>query len=96
MYKRQAYCRARDVKTNITLNILAGDRELEDALEDAKFLYEAGADALIVQDLGLARLIHAHAPDFALHASTQMTIHTLDAAKPVSYTHLDVYKRQQR
>ncbi len=76
-----AYCRARDVKTNITLNILAGDRELEDALEDAKFLYEAGANALIVQDLGLARLIHAHAPDFALHASTQMTIHTLDAAK---------------
>ncbi len=76
-----AYCRARDVKTNITLNILAGDRELEDALEDAKFLYEAGADALIVQDLGLARLIHAHAPDFALHASTQMTIHTLDGAR---------------
>ena len=73
-----AYCRARDVKTNITLNILAGDRELEDALEDAKFLYEAGADALIVQDLGLARLIHAHAPDFALHASTQMSIHSLE------------------
>ena len=76
-----AYCRARDVKTNITLNILAGDRELDAALHDAKFLYEAGADALIVQDLGLARLIHAHAPDFALHASTQMTIHTLDGAK---------------
>ena len=76
-----AYCRARNVKSNITLNILVGDRELEDALEDAKFLYEAGADALIVQDLGLARLIHAHAPDFALHASTQMTIHTLDGAK---------------
>ena len=76
-----AYCRARNVKSNITLNILVGDREMEDALEDAKFLYEAGADALIVQDLGLARLIHAHAPDFALHASTQMTIHTLDGAK---------------
>lgn len=76
-----AYCRARNVKSNITLNILVGDRELEDALEDAKFLYEAGADALIVQDLGLARLIHAHAPDFSLHASTQMTIHTLDGAK---------------
>lgn len=52
-----AYCRARNVKSNITLNILVGDRELDDALEDAKFLYEAGADALIVQDLGLARLI---------------------------------------
>ena len=76
-----AYCRARGVKTNITLNILAGDRELDAALRDAKFLYEAGADALIIQDLGLARLIHAHAPDFALHASTQMTIHTLDGAR---------------
>ena len=76
-----AYCRARGVKTNITLNILAGDRELDDAMRDAKFLYEAGADALIVQDLGLARLLHAHAPDFALHASTQMTIHTLDGAR---------------
>ena len=76
-----AYCRARNVKSNITLNILVGDRELDDALEDAKFLSEAGADALIVQDLGLARLIHAHAPDFALHASTQMTIHTLDGAR---------------
>ena len=76
-----AYCRARGVKSNITLNILAGDRELDAAVEDAKFLYEAGADALIVQDLGLARLIHAHAPDFALHASTQMTVHTLDGAR---------------
>ena len=76
-----AYCRARGVKTNITLNILAGDRELDAALQDARFLYEAGADALIVQDLGLARLIHAHAPDFALHASTQMTVHTLDGAR---------------
>ena len=34
-----------------------------------------------MQDLGLARLIHAHAPDFALHASTQMTVHTLDGAR---------------
>ncbi len=76
-----AYCRARNVKTNITLNILTGDKELDEALEDARFLYEAGADALIIQDLGLARLIHAHAPDFELHASTQLTVHTLDGAK---------------
>ncbi len=76
-----AYCRARNVKTNITLNILTGDREMDEALEDARFLYETGADALIIQDLGLARLIHTHAPDFELHASTQLTIHTLDGAK---------------
>lgn len=76
-----AYCRARGVKTNITLNILVSDRELDAALHDARFLYEAGADALIIQDLGLARLIHAHAPSLALHASTQLTISTLDGAK---------------
>jgi len=76
-----AYCRARGVKTHITLNILTADRELDSALKDAKFVYEAGADALIIQDLGLAQLVHSHAPEIALHASTQLTIHTLDGAK---------------
>lgn len=75
-----AYCRQRGVKTHITFNILALDRELGQAMDDVQFLNEAGADALIVQDLGLARLIRTHAPDLALHASTQMTIHTLDGA----------------
>ena len=74
------YCRVRGVKTNITFNIVALDRELEQAMEDVRFLNEAGADALIVQDIGLARLIRRHAPDLPLHASTQMTIHTLDGA----------------
>lgn len=74
------YCRARGVKTNVTFNILALDRELEAAMEDVRFLNEAGADALIVQDLGVARLIREHAPDLPLHASTQMTIHNLDGA----------------
>lgn len=75
-----AYCRTRGVKTNVTFNIVALDRELSEAMEDVRFLNEAGADALIVQDLGLARLIREHAPDLPLHASTQMTIHTLDGA----------------
>ena len=74
------YCRTRGVKTNVTFNIVALDRELSEAMEDVRFLNEAGADALIVQDLGLARLIREHAPDLPLHASTQMTIHTLDGA----------------
>ena len=76
-----SYCRARGVKTNITFNIVALDREREDALADARFLYEAGADALIVQDLGLARLLRAHAPGLPLHASTQMTVHTVEGAR---------------
>lgn len=80
MARAIAYCRARGVKTNITLNILVSDREREAALRDARFLYEAGADALIVQDVGLARRLRRCAPSLALHASTQMTIATLDGA----------------
>lgn len=75
------YCRERGVKTNVTFNILALDREREDAMRDIRFLNDAGADALIVQDLGVARLIRECAPDLPLHASTQMTIHTLDGAR---------------
>ena len=58
-----AYCRARDVKTNITLNILAGDRELEDALEDAKFLYEAGTGAAHPRTRAGFRAARLHADD---------------------------------
>lgn len=83
MARAISYCRARGVKTHITLNILVGDREREAALRDARFLYEAGADALIVQDVGLARLLRRCAPSLALHASTQMTISTLDGARLV-------------
>ena len=75
------YCRERSVKTNITFNIVALDRERDAAMRDVRFLSDAGADALIVQDLGLARRIRACAPDLPLHASTQMTIHTLDGAR---------------
>lgn len=75
-----AYCRARGVKTNVTFNIVALDRELSEAMEDVRFLNEAGADALIVQDVGIAKRIREHAPDLELHASTQMTVHTLDGA----------------
>ncbi len=75
-----SYCCARGVKTNITFNILAQDKERQDAITDIKFLNEAGADALIVQDLGIAKLIKECAPDMPIHASTQMTIHTLDGA----------------
>lgn len=70
-----AYCRVRGVKTHITLNTLLSDAELSSALAVAKAAASAGADALIVQDLGLVRQIHSRIPHLALHASTQLTIH---------------------
>ncbi|MBO4384457.1 MAG: U32 family peptidase [Clostridia bacterium] len=68
------YCRLRKVRTNITLNTLLFDRELEDALNFASHIYAVGADAVIVQDLGLAALLRRELPELPVHASTQMGI----------------------
>ncbi len=76
-----AYCHWYGVKVHITLNTLAHERETAAALRDAQWMNQVGADALIVQDLGLARQIRQAAPDLPLHASTQLTIHTVDGAK---------------
>lgn len=80
MIQAIAYCRLRGVKTHITVNTLVSDRELPQLLRDVETVYRAGADALIVQDLGAARAIRAAFPDIELHASTQMTIHSLEGA----------------
>ncbi|MBR3299004.1 MAG: U32 family peptidase [Clostridia bacterium] len=69
------YCHERGVKAYITLNTLVFDRELRAALDFAAELYRYGADAVLVQDLGLAALIRHELPDLTLHASTQMGIH---------------------
>ncbi|MBQ4613111.1 MAG: U32 family peptidase [Clostridia bacterium] len=71
-----AYCHARGVKVHLALNTLVRDDELDSALAVAEFACSIGIDALIVQDLGLARCIHAAAPTMPLHASTQLSCHT--------------------
>ena len=71
------YCKIRGVKTNLTLNILIKDNELESAFNVAKKAYESGIDAIIVQDLGLAKMLIKNFPDLPIHASTQMSVHNL-------------------
>ena len=72
------YAKLRNVKTHLTLNTLIKDSEFEDAIKLAKCAYEYGIDAIIVQDLGLARFLIKNFPDLPIHASTQMTVHNLD------------------
>ncbi|MEG1811063.1 MAG: DUF3656 domain-containing protein [Clostridia bacterium] len=72
------YCHLRGVKAYITFNTLVLDREMEDALKYGKYLYDIGADAVIVQDVGLLSVLHSELPQLALHGSTQLGIH--DAA----------------
>ena len=72
------YAKIRNVKTNLTLNILIKNDEFAEAIELAKKAYEYGIDAIIVQDLGLAKKLIELFPDLPIHASTQMTVHNLD------------------
>ena len=62
------------VKGFVTMNTLIFTRELEAAEEQLRKIADAGVDALIIQDLGLAKLAREIAPGVELHASTQMTI----------------------
>lgn len=77
------YARVRGVKTYLTLNTLTADSELSAALCAAKLAAEFGIDALIVQDLGLIRLIKKHLPNMPIHASTQMSVHSAEALAPL-------------
>ncbi|HRT17937.1 MAG TPA: peptidase U32 family protein, partial [Methanothrix sp.] len=70
------YAHLRGVRVYVTVNTLIRNDELCDAASYLLRLYEMGADAVLIQDLGLARLAQA-IPGLKRHASTQMTIHNL-------------------
>ena len=76
-----AYCHARGVRVYLALNTLLRDDELPDALALAAEACRLHIDALIVQDIGLIRLLRAAAPTLKLSASTQMSIHTAAGAQ---------------
>ncbi len=64
----------RGVRGYVTFNVLVFSNELADAAEYIRTLITAGIDAVIVQDIGLCRMIRALSPDLPIHISTQMTI----------------------
>ena len=71
-----AYCHSRGVKAYLALNTLLRQEELDEAVRIAVRAAEAGVDALIIQDVGLARRLQAALPAMPLHASTQLSCHT--------------------
>ena len=75
------YCHVRGVAVHLTLNTLVTDREMPDAAEYIAAAARAGVDAFIVQDLGMVSLCHQIAPKVALHASTQMSLHSLEGVR---------------
>lgn len=79
-----AFCHERGVKVYVTMNTLVYDKEISEALTLAEFLTDAGIDAFIVQDLGLASLLKKCAPSVPLHASTQMSVCSLDGVEALA------------
>lgn len=75
------YAHIRGIKVYLTLNTLMYDDEIKEALDIVLKLYSKGLDAVIIQDIGLAMLIHKLIPKLPLHASTQMSVYSLDQVK---------------
>jgi len=76
-----SYCHLRGVKVYLTLNTLVADRELPLLAEEARLASACGVDAILVQDWGVLDTLRALIPDVPLHASTQMSLHTLSGVK---------------
>ena len=75
------YCHARGVRVHLAVNTLLTDSELPEALQLAEYACSLPVDAVLVQDMGLARELLRRAPGLTLHASTQTGVHTAAGAQ---------------
>lgn len=73
-----AFCHLYGVEFYQTLNILVSDREKEEFWQQAAYANEIGVDGVIVQDLGMVKLIRDSFPDLRISGSTQMSVCNLD------------------
>jgi len=72
------YCHLYDVKVYVTVNTMIYESEITEVLEYIEKLHEYGVDALIMQDLGLIKLVKEKLPNIEVHASTQAHNHNKD------------------
>lgn len=78
------FAHLRNVAIHVTVNTIVADEEMGPLRDYLRFLYEAGADAVLVQDLGVARVAHETVPDLPLHASTQMSVSSLEGVRALA------------
>ena len=74
------YAHTHGVKVYMTINTLIADNELARAFDYCNYIYGLGVDGVIVQDMGLARMLHKYLPDLPLHLSTQGTLYNKGGA----------------
>lgn len=80
------YCHSHGVRVYLTLNTLVSDSELKTASDEIERACSLPADALLLQDLGLVKIIKEIAPDMPLHASTQMSVQSAEGVKLLENT----------
>lgn len=85
------FARAKDKKVYVTFNTVVDEDAIEDAVETLSRIEEIGPDAVIVQDIGIARICRRHFPGLVLHASTQLVAHNLEgvlALKEIGFSRI--------
>ena len=78
------FAHLRNVAIHVTVNTIVADEEMGPLRDYLRFLYEAGADAILVQDLGVAKVAHETVPDLPLHASTQMSVSSIEGVRALA------------
>ena len=79
--KVKAYCLSNGRKFYVTLNTIVSDAEMKDVIPLLRQLDYLRPDGVIVQDLGIAKIMREHFPCLPLHGSTQLAVHTIDGVK---------------
>lgn len=79
--KIKVYCQSNDKKFYVTLNTIVSEEEMKDVIPLLRQLDYLRPDGIIVQDLGIARIMREHFPCLPLHGSTQLAVHTIDGVK---------------
>ncbi|WP_196594342.1 DUF3656 domain-containing U32 family peptidase [Pectinatus sottacetonis] len=75
------YAHLRNTAVHVTVNILIDNKEIQKLADYLCYLYSIGVDAIIVQDLGVAKIAQTVVPDLPMHASTQMSVNNLETVK---------------
>ncbi len=79
--KLKAYCALNGKKFYITLNTIVNDTEMTQVIPMLRQLEYIQPDGIIVQDLGIAKVMREHFPSLPLHGSTQLAVHTINGVK---------------
>ena len=89
LFEAVKYCHLRGVKVYLALNTLCLKRQYGELLSLIKVSAECGVDAIIVQDMGICRIIKKVCPEMKIHASTQMTVHSLEGVEMLHKAGID-------